>query len=94
MLDITVFSSSECHLPLLSRQRTILASSQDETVPPNPLRITLSNGTHFEVEWKAIYNWFNLGFQAPPRALPFNSTEVRIIVSEIALLLPKSYDML
>ncbi|KAL8791594.1 MAG: hypothetical protein Q9195_005799 [Heterodermia aff. obscurata] len=46
-----------------------------DRLPLDPLNITLSNGTLIDIEWKAIFNWFTLGFSAPPRALPFNSIE-------------------
>ncbi|CAF9915508.1 MAG: hypothetical protein HETSPECPRED_002511 [Heterodermia speciosa] len=46
-----------------------------DRIPLDPLSITLSNGTRIDIQWKAIFNWFSLGFRAPPRALPFNSIE-------------------
>ena len=43
-------------------------------MPQEPLNITLNNGSHIGVKWKAIFNWFSLEYEAPPMRLPFNSS--------------------
>lgn len=42
--------------------------------PTGPLNITLENGTHIDVEWRAEYNWFPQLSYGPPLTLPFESS--------------------
>lgn len=46
-----------------------------DRLPPKPLRITLSNGSHIDIAWKAAFDWFKMGYTAPPLLLPFHNTE-------------------